>query len=412
MNVEALLQKISEFAKKTKTEVYPVGGFVRDQVLGKHSKDIDFVVIGDGIDFAKNLNRELLGHSFAFFKRFETARFSIDTFDLEFVSAREESYSKNSRKPNVKQTDLISDLSRRDFTINAMAISIQKNSFMTIIDPFNGQTDIKNQVIRTPKSPDISFTDDPLRILRAIRFSSRLGFQIESKTFQSLKNHIPRLDIVSKERIRDEFLKMIESKQLNLALKTLKEAKLHKQFIFPYEKLKHFEIFTSNELIDLSAIDKLIVIAITLKLSKDDINRYLKYYKFSNYDISYITDATVNSELGFQILTARKLDDSVYNHFLFNAAGKYRQFIDLYRKIIISKEKTPNSNRIEILIKIDSQFHYSNLKLALNGKEITKISRLEKQDLGNLINEIKSKVLSNKISNNKDSIKKYIQLHY
>jgi tRNA nucleotidyltransferase/poly(A) polymerase len=412
MKIEVLFQKISEFAVKTNTELYPVGGFVRDQILKRDSKDIDFVVIGDGIETAKNLNRYLSGHSFAFFKRFETARFSVDGYDLEFVSARKESYESKSRKPRVMKTDLLTDLSRRDFTINAIAMSISEDKFMDFIDPFSGIDDIRKKRIRTPQSPDISFSDDPLRILRAIRFSARFLFTIEQTTFESLKKHISRLEIVSKERIRDEFLQILESKNFIKALNTIKSVALNTSFIFPFENVDDFAVLDDSDLSELNYVDKLILFAIILELDTNSITHYLKYYKFSNFDIKHIVNGVLNSNLGMKILSLEKIEESMYNHFLFNASNDYKHFIALYAKLLSSKKTIPRMNRISKLAKIDKEQHYSNLKLALNGDEIAILSKLERQDLGYLIKDIKLEVLNIKIENSKNSISKYIKTRF
>ena len=176
-----LLKKIGRIAAEIGIEVYAVGGFVRDTLLKKNVKDIDFVVVGDGIAFAKLVAHRLKSNHVAVYKKFGTAMVGIDDHELEFVGARQESYRGDSRKPKVKPADLLTDLTRRDFTINAMAVSLCKEKLFTLIDPFHGRRDLRAKIIRTPLDPQTTFADDPLLIMRAVRLSSQLQFKKEKK---------------------------------------------------------------------------------------------------------------------------------------------------------------------------------------------------------------------------------------
>jgi len=216
--INDFLVKIGEISDRAGMEVYAVGGFVRDKVLGKAAREIDFVVIGDGVKFAKKAGKALNASGFTAFKRFGTASFLYEGMKLEFVTARKETYQKNSRKPVVEKSDLESDLSRRDFTINTLAVGVNKNNFGKIIDIFEGRKDLKKKLIRTPMDPNQTFSDDPLRIMRAARFASQLGFRIERDALKAMKNQKDRLTIVSQERITGEFLKILSHTEPSIGL--------------------------------------------------------------------------------------------------------------------------------------------------------------------------------------------------
>ncbi|HEY1047409.1 MAG TPA: HD domain-containing protein [Bacteroidia bacterium] len=208
---EALFKKIGALADESGLETYLIGGFVRDIFLGRDSKDIDIVVIGKGIDFARSVAAHLKDVKFSFFVNFGTAQIIYKDLIIEFVGARKESYRRDSRKPLVEDGTLKDDQERRDLTINALGISLNSSSFGQLIDPFNGLDDLDAQIIRTPMDPDTTFSDDPLRMMRAIRFASQLGFKIEEKTFEGIERNKERINIISKERITEELNKIILS---------------------------------------------------------------------------------------------------------------------------------------------------------------------------------------------------------
>lgn len=209
---DKIFELLSEVVTSEKTEAYVIGGWVRDCLLKRnHSeKDIDIVVIGSGIDIARKTARKINPKiKVSVFKNFGTAMFRHGDYDIEFVGARKESYDRGSRKPVVENGTLEDDQKRRDFTINALAISINKETFGKFLDPFDGISDLKNKIIRTPQEPDTTFSDDPLRMMRAIRFATQLNFSIEEKTFQSIAENAERIKIVSPERIVTELNKII-----------------------------------------------------------------------------------------------------------------------------------------------------------------------------------------------------------
>jgi len=227
-----LIRKIGKFGDEEGMRVYVVGGYVRDRILKKHGQDVDFVVIGDAPVFAEKVKRRVRGRGFVVYKKFGTASFLWNNFKLEFVTARKETYQSHSRKPSIKQSDLYDDLSRRDFTINALALGINKETFGKIVDPFGGLKDLKKRLIRTPLDPAATFFDDPLRILRAARFASQLGFKIEHATLAAMKKERERLRIVSQERITDEFLKILSHPKPSIGLKILQETRVL-EIVFP-----------------------------------------------------------------------------------------------------------------------------------------------------------------------------------
>ena len=256
-----ILEKIADTAAELGTPSYLIGGFVRDKILGRETKDIDIVCVGDGIALAEKVAKKCKpSPQISVFKNFGTAQIKLNSsnikgaskvspptgggdpiaigleeavaFDIEFVGARKESYNLDSRKPAVQQGTIEDDQNRRDFTINALAISLNKNDFGELIDPFDGLGDLKNKIIKTPLQPGITFSDDPLRMMRAIRFASQLHFTIEQETLEAIAENAERIKIVSTERITDELNKIILSEVPSVGFKLLYTSGLLK-IIFP-----------------------------------------------------------------------------------------------------------------------------------------------------------------------------------
>ncbi|MBU3660593.1 MAG: HD domain-containing protein [Flavobacteriales bacterium] len=223
---------ISKYIGEKNLEAYVIGGFVRDLLLENPSKDIDIVVVGDGPQLANDVATILRVKKVSVFKTYGTAHFLYKDIDVEFVGARKESYTAESRKPTTQQGTLKDDQNRRDFTINALALSLHPSNFGELIDPFNGIEDLKKGIIRTPLEPEITFSDDPLRMLRAIRFATRLDFKIDQICLEAILKQSARIDIISKERIADELNKIILTKTPSRGFKLLQSTKLLERF-FP-----------------------------------------------------------------------------------------------------------------------------------------------------------------------------------
>lgn len=228
-----LFRQIGNAADKLGMECYVVGGYVRDLFLERPSKDIDCLVVGSGITVAEELGRQLgKGAHISVFRNFGTAQLKYHKQEIEFVGARRESYSRNSRKPIVEDGTLEDDLDRRDFTINALAVCLNQNRFGELVDRFDGMFDLEDGIIATPLDPDITFSDDPLRMMRCIRFATQLNFQIEDETEQALGRNAKRISIISQERIIDEFNKIMLSPTPSIGLVELSRSGLL-PIIFP-----------------------------------------------------------------------------------------------------------------------------------------------------------------------------------
>lgn len=221
---QKLFKEIGAIGDLVGQEVYAVGGYVRDRLLKrKKVKDIDFVVVGNGPEFAEQVAQRLGSSNLTIYKKFGTAMLKHHGYILEFVGARKESYREDSRNPEVVQADLSQDLARRDFTINAMAVGLNAHTFGQIMDPFSGQQDLNNKIIRTPLEPEVTFFDDPLRIMRAIRFATQLGFTIAEDTLAAMIKTRDRLEIISQERITEELLKILAADQPSIGLMLMSE---------------------------------------------------------------------------------------------------------------------------------------------------------------------------------------------
>ncbi len=230
---KSIFSLISQVAEELDYPVFVIGGYVRDRLLARPSKDIDIVCVGDGITLARKVAKSLSPEpKVAIYKRFGTAMFNHRGMEVEFVGARRESYRFESRNPTVDDGTLEDDQNRRDLTINALAVSLNEYNFGEIVDPFNGLEDLESKILRTPLEPGQTFSDDPLRMMRAIRFATQLNFTIEPSTFQAIKRHKNRIKIISQERITIELEKILASDQPSIGFKLLFDSELL-EIIFP-----------------------------------------------------------------------------------------------------------------------------------------------------------------------------------
>lgn len=227
-----VLKILSDLAKEENTKIYLVGGFVRDLILNRERTDIDILVIGSGVEFAKKFAERFNIKNLVTYKNFGTAHLTYKNYSIEFVGARKESYDRSSRNPVVEDGSFDDDIERRDFTINAIAVSLNQEDFGLIIDKYNGIQDIENRIIRTPIDPMITFNDDPLRILRAFRFASQLQFNVDETVINAAKTLKERLRIISQERITDELLKILATEKPSIGLHLLYYSEVL-EIIFP-----------------------------------------------------------------------------------------------------------------------------------------------------------------------------------
>ena len=243
-----IFKTITKAADQLGVETYVIGGFVRDLILERQEpKDIDFVCVGSGIKLAEKV-AELLPEKpkVQVFKNFGTAMIKLQDLELEFVGARKESYRADSRKPIVENGTLQDDQNRRDFTINAIAIQLNKEQYGTLLDPFSGIEDLQNKIIRTPLEPNITYSDDPLRMMRAVRFATQLEFFIEENSLQAIKDNAERLNIISQERITDELNKIILANKPSKGFKLLFNTKLLHQFFPKMVELHGVEVINNK----------------------------------------------------------------------------------------------------------------------------------------------------------------------
>ena len=238
---QPLFRAVAWEAKAQGIPAFAIGGYVRDLILGRPCKDIDFVVEGDGMAFAQAVAKRLKAEPVHVFKNFGTAMFMFGDVQVEFVGARKESYTRESRKPEVEPGTIKDDQERRDFTINALAISLNEGSAGALVDPFGGLLDLDRGILRTPLGPDITYSDDPLRMMRAVRFATQLGFIIDPPSFEAIKRNAERLNIISAERIHTELNKIILTKKPSVGFILLRDCGLLERFFPEFLELQGAE---------------------------------------------------------------------------------------------------------------------------------------------------------------------------
>jgi len=437
---------VRDAADQLKVEAYVVGGYTRDILLKRPSKDIDFVCVGSGIRLAEQVAVSLGPKvNVAVFKNFGTAQIRFDDLDLEFVGARKESYRSDSRKPIVEDGTLEDDQRRRDFTINAMAICLNRKNFGDLIDPFDGQGDLKRKIIRTPLEPVDTFSDDPLRMMRAIRFASQLGFDIEADTFQAITNQAARLKIVSQERITDELNKIILSPTPSYGFKLLFHSGLLNQF-FPELVALHGVEYVGNRahkdnfFHTLQVLDNVAKVsddlwlrwaAILHDIAKPATKRYDKEHGFTFHGhedrgarmtpgIFKRLKLPMNDRMSFvqnlvrlhlrPIPLAKEVTDSAIRRLLFDAGDDIDALMILCRADITSKNLDKvnkflkNFTAVEQKIaEVEQKDHIRNFQPPVTGDEIMQIFNIPPgRVIGEMKEQIKEAILEGEIKNDRE----------
>jgi poly(A) polymerase len=444
---------IHECSGKLNVDSYAIGGYVRDIFLKRPSKDIDIVTIGKGIDLATEVY-EKLGKSahISTFKTFGTAQVKFNDLEIEFVGARKESYNHNSRKPVVEDGTLEDDQNRRDFTINALAVGLSKNNYGKLLDPFNGMEDLKNKIIRTPLDPDITYSDDPLRMMRAIRFASQLNFTIEENSLTAISKNKERIKIVSKERIADELNKIILSPIPSVGFKLLfNTGLLH--LIFP-EMVKLEGVETVNGLSHkdnfyhtLEVLDNVAKksdnlwlrwAAILHDIAKPATKRFEEGHGFTfhghedkgarmvpkiftnlklplNEKMKYV-QKLVELHLRPIVLAKTEVTDSAVRRLLFEASDDIEDLMTLCECDITTKN--PNKvkrylQNFEIvrqkLVELEEKDKIRNWQPPIKGEEIMNLYNLKPgREIGILKNALKDAILDGEIENNFESAKVFL----
>jgi putative nucleotidyltransferase with HDIG domain len=451
MTEKELVKHIYIQAKQLGFEIYLVGGYVRDKLLNKPSKDLDFVVIGDAMKFAAALQPKLGLKKIVKFHRFGTFRASLHGYDLEFVNARKELYQENSRKPLTQITDLNTDLSRRDFTINAMAMDISDQNFGAVIDRYNGRQDIKDKLIRTPLEANKTFSDDPLRMMRAIRFAGRLNFSIEPRTWEAIQANAERLKIVSQERITDEFNKILMAKKPSIGLRLLEESGLLNIFFPEFQETKgvdqkkkyhHKDVFYHTlEVVDNIAVHTnhlpLRLAALFHDIAKPRTKRYseatgwsfhghevvgermtaaiLKKMKYPVDTIHYVKKL-VNLHLRPMALVSDVVTDSAVRRLIFLSGNKIDDLMTLCRADITSK----NPNRVKKYMKnydwviqkiaeVEERDRLRNFQPPVDGNEIMELFNITPgPHVGKIKTFVEEAILNGEVPNDHDACLKLI----
>ncbi len=437
---------VGKVADKLNIEAYVVGGYVRDLILERPSKDIDFVCVGSGIGLAQEVARAL-GHDVHvnIYKNFGTAQIPYEGMDFEFVGARKESYRQESRKPIVEDGTLDDDQKRRDFTMNALAISLNAKTFGELIDPFGGQEDMKKKIIRTPLDPVITFSDDPLRMMRAIRFASQLNYDIEADTYEAIVSQAERLKIVSQERITDELNKIIMSPVPSYGFKLLFHSKLLNLF-FPELVALHGVEYIGNKAHKDNFFHTLQVLDNVSKMSDDlwlrwaailhDIakpatKRFDKDHGWTFHghedrgarmtpNIFRRLKLPMNEKMEFvqnlvrlhlrPIPLAKEVTDSAIRRLLFDAGDDIDALMKLCRADITSKNMDKvgrflkNFDLVEEKIaEVEQKDHLRNFQPPITGDEIMKMYDLPPgRIIGDLKEQIKEAILEGEIKNDRE----------
>ena len=452
---EPIFKLIQQSSDELNVDSYAIGGYVRDFFLERKSKDIDVVTIGKSIDLA-NLLHQKLGEEahLSVFKNFGTAQIKFHDLEIEFVGARKESYNHNSRNPIVEDGSLEDDQNRRDFTINAIAIGLSKNNLGKLLDPFNGLNDLTNKILKTPLNPDITYSDDPLRMMRAIRFASQLNFQIDEPSFEAISKNKNRIKIISAERIADEINKIILSQKPSIGFKLLLNSGLL-DLIFPelvklqgtetINGLSHKDNFyhTLEVLDNVAEKSKNLWLrwaAILHDIAKPATKRFEEGHGFTfhghedkgarmvpkifanlklplNEKMKHV-QKLVELHLRPIVLAKTEVTDSAIRRLLFEAGDKIEDLMILCESDITTKN--PNKvkkylHNFEIvrqkLIEIEEKDKIRNWQPPITGEQImTLYNIVPSKKIGLLKNALKDAILDGLVGNNFEEAKKFLDI--
>ena len=452
---EPIFKLIQQSSDELNVDSYAIGGYVRDFFLERKSKDIDVVTLGKSIDLA-NLLHQKLGEEahLSVFKNFGTAQIKYHDLEIEFVGARKESYNHNSRNPIVEDGSLEDDQNRRDFTINAIAIGLSKNNFGKLLDPFNGLNDLTNKILKTPLNPDITYSDDPLRMMRAIRFASQLNFQIDEPSFEAISKNKNRIKIISAERIADEINKIILSQKPSVGFKLLLNSGLL-DLIFPeLVKLQGTETINGlshkdNFYHTLEVLDNVAEksnnlwlrwAAILHDIAKPATKRFEEGHGFTfhghedkgarmvpkifanlklplNEKMKHV-QKLVELHLRPIVLAKTEVTDSAIRRLLFEAGDKIEDLMILCESDITTKN--PNKvkkylHNFEIvrqkLIEIEEKDKIRNWQPPITGEQIMTIYNImPSKKIGLLKNALKDAILDGLVGNNFEEAKKFLDI--
>ena len=449
-----LFKIISKIAEENNQQVYIVGGYVRDLLMEKNKDtDIDFVTEGSGIILAQKvanfINPEI---KISVFKTYGTAMFRYEGIDLEFVGARKESYSVESRNPEVEQGTLEDDQKRRDFTINALAISLNKDDFGELVDPFNGVEDIRNKVLRTPLEPEKTYSDDPLRMMRAIRFASTLKFSIEKSSFLAIKKEAERIKIITIERVMVEFNKIMLSEKPSIGLKLLKDTGLLGLIIPELTALEGIEEVEGQKHKDnfwhtLEVVDNISVntdnlwlrwAALLHDIGKAPTKKFVKGTGWTFHGHEFLGSKMVKTlfqrlklPLGKDMKYVQKMvklssrpialvsddaSDSALRRMLFDAGEDLEDLFTLCKADITTKNSykqekfKKNFEYVAKKIKeVEEKDHIRNFQPPITGEEIMTMFNLKPgKEIGILKERVKEAILEGEISNDKDSATAFV----